>query len=542
MNKSTTHTDALLRQRLLEELPLASPTEAGWAVLSERMDADGDLGLQAALAGLAVTTPALGWQALERKLDPISQADANLAEKLNNLQPTATAVGWGALEARLERDNGQAVDIIVADGMARSGVGATSGWAALAARLELIGWRRGVVAAWKITEVSLLLSMLLLVVRFGPTTERPTMPIAQTENGFPVPMASVAVTSVTLSEELPIATNRSTTASTLKEARVPAKSNRSRAEGFPQALSTEVLANTTTEQVALLTEDLKRNVMTPVAVPALQIEQLRKTVYLPSPVLNLPKIDNSEPVHYYVNGFVSPFDINRVVTPSTSIGEFDISGDRRFTYGSSVGLLIDVSQGKNGLQFGAIYSRRSYIPTALKWYLQDEFTAFEPIKGYQRFNFENLTFDFNYKRTLATSDNWRVSGRLGMSLSVIARSSFDGQDDVVAGLNELVDRVNDLPNSQRSGGNRPTDYNGLGKLENPPSGWLEGGSILANSTFYISGGVVVERLMNPRWSLYVSPTIGRAMYLKKDQGIGPYNDRIHLGNLRLGSRYRFGGK
>jgi hypothetical protein len=541
MNKSTTHTDALLRQRLLEELPLASPTEAGWAVLSERMDADGDLGLQAALAGLAVTTPALGWQALERKLDPISQADADLAEKLNNLQPTATAVGWGALEARLERENGEAVDIIVADGMARSGVGATSGWAALAARLELIGWRRGVVAAWKITEASLLLSMLLLVVRFGPTTERPSIPFAQAENGFPIPMASsVGEASVTLSEELPIANNRSTALNASVAARIPAKRNLSSAD-FPQDLTT-ILANTDNEQIALLTEDLKRNVMTPVAVPALEIEQLRKTVYLPSPVLNLPKIDNSEPVHYYVNGFVSPFDINRVVTPSTSIGEFDISGDRRFTYGSSVGLLIDVSQGKNGLQFGAIYSRRSYIPTALKWYLQDEFTAFEPIKGYQRFNFENLTFDFNYKRTLVTTDNWRVSGRLGMSLSVIARSAFDGQDDVVAGLNELVDRVNDLPNSQRSGESRPTDYNGRGKLENPPSGWLEGGSILANSTFYISGGVVVERLMNPRWSLYVSPTIGRAMYLKEDQGIGPYNDRIHLGNLRLGSRYRFGGK
>jgi hypothetical protein len=542
MNKSTKHTDALLRQRLLEELPQASPSEAGWDVLSDRMDADGDLGLQAALMGLSVTSPALGWQALERKLDPISQADTNLAEKLNSLQPMATAAGWIALETRLEQENEKAVDAIVADGIARSGVGVTSGWAALAARLELIGWRRGVVGAWKITEASLLLSMLLLVVRFGPTTEKPSLPIAQAENGSPLPMANVEVVPTTLSEELLPVENSSTQLNPETAVSIPAKNNRVRAD-FSLVLPT-ALAITRIGQVDPQPEDMgpQQSVVIPVTIPALEIKQLNKAVYLPSPVLSLPKIEDAEPIHYYVNAFVSPFDINRVVTPATAIGEFDISGDRRFTYGSSVGLLIDVNQGKNGLQFGATYSRRSYIPTALKWYLQDEFTAFEPIKGYQRFNFENISFEFNYKRTLLTTNNWRVSGRMGMSLSVIARSSFDGQDEVVEGFNNFEERVGNLPNGQRSGGDRPTDFSGKRKLQNPPNGWLEGGSILANSSFYLGGGVIVERLMNPRWSLYVSPSIGRVIYLKEDQGIGPYNDRIHLGSLRFGSRYRFGGK
>jgi hypothetical protein len=542
MNKSTKHTDALLRQRLLEELPKASPSEAGWAALSERMDADGDLNLQAALVGLSDASPALGWQALERKLDPINITDANIVEKLNGLQPTATIAGWTALEARLEKEKDKAVDALVVDGLAHTGAGATSGWAALAARLELIGWRRGLVSAWKITEASLLLSMLLLVVRFGPLAEGPVLPIAQAENGFPIPMDIATVIPTVQTDVSPLMDNGSTPLATQAQGAVLARNNQVRND-FPLVLPT-ALADIDPEQVVSLIEDmpLVNNEVIPVAVPSLQIEKLRKTTYLPSPPLNLPKVDNSEPVQYYVNAFVSPFDVNRVVTPGTSIGEFDISGDRRFTYGSSVGLLIDVSQGKNGLQVGATYSRRSYIPTALKWYLQDEYTAFEPIKGYQRFNFENIAFDLNYKRTLLTTNNWRISGRVGMSLSVIARSSFDGKDEVVAGFNEFEERVGNLPDGQRSGENRPTDFSGKRRLQNPPSGWLQGGSILANSSFYLSGGVVVERLMNPRWSLYVSPTIGRVIYLKEDQGIGPYNDRINLGNLRLGSRYLFGNK
>ncbi|MFK8164350.1 MAG: hypothetical protein AB8H12_18035 [Lewinella sp.] len=542
MNKSTKHTDALLRQRLLEELPEASPTEAGWAVLSDRMDADSDLGLQAALMGLSATSPALGWQALERKLDPINLVDASLAEKLNSLQPTATSAGWAALEAQLDQDNEEAVDTIVVDGLARSGAGSTSGWAALAARLELIGWRRGYVSAWKITEASLLLSMLLLVVRFGPLTEQPVLPIAQVENGFPLPMnidREVSTNEVETSSPL-VSTNITPLATTSRTSKT-VKKNQVRKD-FPLVLPTALLIkDTESVEVGIASNHLASDEKIPATIPSLQIKQLRKNIYLPSPVLNLPQVDNSEPVQYYVNTFVSPFDANRVITPATSIGEFDISGDRRFTYGSSVGLLIDISQGKNGLQVGAIYSRRSYIPTALKWYLQDEYTAFEPIKGYQRFNFENITFDFNYKRTLLTTPNWRVSGRLGMSLSVIARSSFDGKDEVVAGFNEFEERVGSLPNGQRSE-SRPADFSGKRKLQNPPSGWLEGGSILANSSFYLNGGIVVERLMTPRWSIYFSPSISRVIYLKEDQGIGPYNDRIHLNNLRFGSRYLFGRK
>lgn len=543
MKQSTNHTDALLRQRLLEELPLPQPPQGSWEALEQKLRKDGDLGLQAALNGLTSPAPAAGWQALERKLDLRTPAETYLAEQLAELRPEPVPGSWETLVDRMERENGKAVDAIVGNSIDRPLAGGSTGWAQLAARLELIGWRRGVVTCWKIMEGSLLLSFLLLLVRFGPGSAAPDVPMAGLRNGFPVPLASIEVTPDAPDAAVGTLTEQAEAANLRPTAVVQPVASPEVAIRQVDALVTVVegLAATTGLSAGPAVK-AERITIAPQPVAALPIKPLTKAVYLPSPALTLPEVNNSEPVHYYVNAFISPFDFNRVVTPATSIGDFDISGDRRFTQGSSFGLLIDVEQGKNGLQIGAIYSRRSYIPTALKWYLQDEYTVLEPIKGYSRFIFESITFPLNYKRTLLTTDNWRVSGRIGMSLSVIARSSFNGQEDVVAGFNALEDQFPTPVPATGGRDSRPTDFSSRRKLENPPSGWLEGGSILANSSFYLGGGIIVERLMNPRWSVYVSPTIGRVIYLQDDQGIGPYNDRIHLNSLRMGSRYLFGGK
>lgn len=547
MNESTNHIDALLRQRLLEELPPALPTEAGWQALEQKLRADGDLQLRSVLTGLATSAPVAGWQALERRLDPRSAADSDLAEKLQSLQPDPAPGSWAMLAGRLDEENDKAVDAIVGSGLARSVAGHSTGWAQLAARLELIGWRRGCVAAWKITEGALLLSLLLLFVRFGPEPHPATMsPLAEGASGFPLPLAELRDTAA--DEAVPTANDTATAQPAAKPAQPSTKAVRPNNQpDFPLVSGLHEMmadfAQVSGSAAVVADEEVLEKLYLPASVATLPIRKLNKAVYLPSPALTLPKIDKGEPVYYYVNAFISPFDFNQVVTPATSIGDFDISGDRRFTQGASLGVLIDIEQGKSGLQVGAIYSRRSYIPTALKWYLQDEYTAFEPIKGYSRFIFESITFPLNYKRTLLTTEKWRVSGRIGMSLSVIARSSFKGQEDVVAGFNAFEERSPGLP--PVSGSREPdrrVDFSGRRKLQNPPSGWLEGGSILANSSFYLGGGVVVERLISPRWSLYVSPTIGRVIYLQEDSGIGPYNDRINVGNLRLGSRYLFGGK
>ncbi len=536
MNKSTKNLDALLQRQLLQELPLESPPPGGWAALKQELDKDADLQLKAALTSLAVA-PATGWQALEEKLDPRTAADLALAEQLLAWSPAPVPGSWEVLAARMEAEQDQVVDAIISDQLARAGAGSTSGWAALAARLELIGWRRGVVAAWKIMEGAFLLSLLLLLVRFGPAVKTPGIaPVAMAEASPQQAYVEPAVAASSVSEVPAVIVAVTPALPAPKTAAPPATA--SVASAAPSTASSAF------SPVAAL--PTQKTIAATASIPGLPIEKLRKIDRLPAPALQLPKMEHGEPVRYFVNAFVSPFDINEVVTPATSIGQFDISGDRRFTQGGSVGLLFDVQQGKNGLQIGAIYSQRSYIPSALKWYLQDEYehTAFEPIKGYSRFRYENITFPFNYKRTVLERPNWRVSARVGMSLSVIARSSFEGQEDVVAGFNALAERAGDAPPNYVNPRSlsRTADFSGRHRLENPPSGWLEGGSILANSSFYLGGGIVVERLLDPRWSVYLSPSFGRVVYLKEDQGIGPYNDRIHVGNLRFGSRYRFGRK
>ncbi|MEM9930630.1 MAG: hypothetical protein AAF840_12470, partial [Bacteroidota bacterium] len=525
MNESTKNLDALLRRRLQQELPLATPPPGGWVALKRELDADVDLQLQAALTGLAGAPPT-GWQALEQKLDPPSPQDMALADKLNRLQPVPATEGWDRLVARMDAENEEKVDAIVSTGLAQAGTGTTSGWAALAARLELIGWRRGVVSAWKIMEGALLLSFLLLLLRFGPTSNFPLLPNQPAE-----PLATLTVPEVEEITEIPAKTV------------VEVVGLRSQPQFAPQALVIKVADNTksATEhlverqptEVAETTKEIPAAVIPPsravVPVGTLPIEKLVKEISLPSPVLHLPKVQKGDPVHYYVNAFVSPFDFNEVVTPTTPTRDLVIDADRRFTQGGSLGLLFDVQQGKNALQVGAIYSRRSYIPTALKWFLQDEYehTPIEPVKGYSRFRYQNVTFDFNYKRTLLEKTNWRMSARVGMSLSVIAFSAFEGREDVVDAFNAQTQRRRDLDNSSavQGGGRSPGPeggYSGLHQITNPPNGWLEGGSILTNSSFYLGGGLVMERLLDTRWSIYVSPSFGRVIYLKPDQGIGPY--------------------
>ncbi|MFT6131039.1 MAG: hypothetical protein ACJATN_002773 [Neolewinella sp.] len=290
----------------------------------------------------------------------------------------------------------------------------------------------------------------------------------------------------------------------------------------------------------------------PESVAVLEVRPLKNKVYVPSLMLNIVKVDNSAPVYYYANGFISPLDVNQVVTPGHSAGEYDISSERRYTTGFTAGGLLDINKGRNTLQIGIVYSRRAYLPASLKWRYQDYYTLSNPVEGYSKFVYHAIEFPFSYKFTLSENDRWRVSTRAGMSLSVIAKPEIKDQEEVVANFEDFEDQIaadgfslnnNFVPNGRPQGANLPqSDFSSERELKDTPKGWLEGGSILANSSFYLGGGVTVERIINSRWSIYLSPSIGRVIYLRDDDGIGPYRDRINLGSLRMGSRYRFGGK
>jgi len=547
MKDTHAHIDELIRGQL-NGLALAPASPEGWDALERTLDAPEDALLREALTGL-VAADAAGWFALERKLHQPSAADIQLAEQLDNLQPAVAAGSWELLAGRLEKENEKAVDALVVDGLARSAPVVSSGWAALAARLELIGWRRSTVAAWKVTEGALLLSLLLLLFRFGPEPQRETGPLAGLKNGFPLPAAA---TSIGPEAEPPAAFSGNDKQGIPLAAETTAATTSPATKAYAPKNSRVPLVLPTT---GVLAENEDRMATTggapylPMPIAVLEIRPLKKTMALPSPMLNLAEIDNTEPVYYYANGFVSPMDLNQVVTPGHAAGKFDISSERRFTTGFTVGALLDVNKGRNTLQIGVIYSRRAYLPASLKWRYQDYFTPRIPVEGYSKFIYHAVELPFNYKYTLSENNRWRVSARAGMSLSVIAKPEIKDQDEVVAKLEAFEDQVVEdgytgpggffpTPGAQRP---PQTDFSSERELKDPPKGWLEGGSILANSSFYLGGGVTVERIMNPRWSLYLSPSIGRVIYFG-DGGVGPYRDRINLGSMRMGSRFRFGGK
>lgn len=550
MKETQQHIDELVRERL-GELPAATAPAAGWDALERALDAPDDAHLRDALTGLLATEAAVGWQALERKLDHRTPADVQLANQLDALTPTIAAGSWDALAARMDRENEEAVDVIVSDGLARTNPGIISGWAALAARLELIGWRRSTVAAWKVTEGALLLCLLLLLFRFGSTPAGGLGPVVDLQDGFPTPVAAITTTEQVVKnadktllqkDVQSVYAGESTTVLSNEDVLVT-KSGRA---VIPLVLPT---SGAYTEQgTKVSTND--RLPYLPETIESLAIRPLKNMVRIPSPMLNLAEVDHSVPVYYYVNGFVSPVDVNQVVTPGHTAGEFKISSERRYASGFTAGGLLDINKGKNTLQIGVIYSRRAYLPASLRWRYQDYFTPRSPVEGYSKFIYHAIEFPFSYKRTLSENDRWRVSARAGMSLSVIAKPVIKDQDAVVAKFEAFEEEVAEgryafgagfLPSGAPP---RPpqTDFSSEHELKDPAKGWLEGGSILANSSFYLESGVTVERIMNPRWSLYLSPSIGRVIYLREGEGVGPYRDRINLGSLRMGSRYRFGGK
>ena len=556
MNQQNKNFDDLIRKRLGECVPPEKPVD-GWEQLSEKMEADADIQLRAALSGLSIGQHAMGWEHLEQKLDPLSAADMQLADKLTGLEPEVPPGSWAKLSARIDDEVGQEVDAVLIAQLNRNLAGAPSGWAALAARLELIGQRRNMVAAWKITEVSLLLSLLLLFVRFGPETTLPAPVLADDNVSFPI--ADNLGMETEILQEVAINTGATEVNDIVRtvpleeegdqiESEPPASVSASRTPALvlpmPAAFAGE--EERTSAPAVVSGDDGRSTNINPVtSIEGLEILPLSRSLSLPSPAIQLPEVDHSEPVRYYANVYSSPFDFNQVITPANAVREIDISGDDRITRGMSFGLLMDISQGKNGLQIGAIFGRRSYIPTALKWYLEESYPLIEPVKGYSRFIYETISFPLSYQRTFKESDKWRFSGRVGMNMTVIARSSFsiptEDQELLVNAFNGRADLPGPPPavaGEEASGGRSVTTSGSSSrKLVNPDPGWLEGGSMLANSSFYLGGGLQVERLLSPRWSIYVSPSFGRVIYLREKQGIGPYNDRIHTGSIRFGGRY-----
>lgn len=530
MKESYPKIDALVRQRLAA-LPPATIPPAGWESLERELDAAADASLREALSGLEVT-PVPGWAALAEKLDERSPDDLSLASRLNGLEGSIAAGSWAVLTNRMDQQTAANVDGIIVSRLDAAAPLVVSGWATLAARLELIGWRRETLMAWKTIEFTLLASLLLLLVRFVPSAEPTQVPLAN-NTGFYV--AETPVTQAPREVMPPITGEQPAVRATAKrEAQQNVSLRLSLAES-PKKGNSAPPAVTISSAQGTVEDGRTSRVIAP--LPQQTIPLLEKTVERPLPVITLPESRRSEPVLYYSNFFVSPLDVNEVVTQRKDLDELEVSAGRRLTNGVSLGALLDFVQGRNGLQIGLVVSQRSYRPTSQIWR-----SNIQRLEGYEQFRYTTLELPFNYKRILRETDRWRISGRLGMSMNIIVSSEFIGRDGVAESIEKVQAEGRAIPGPVGLQTSQLANVSDRRAFREPGRGWLEGGGLLTNSTFYLGGGLVFERLINSRLSVYASPSFGRVIYLDDRQGIGPTNDRIHSGSVRFGSRFLLGGK
>ncbi len=483
-------------------------------------------------------TPTRGWEGLERKLDAPEPTDADLAAKLATLSRTPPAGSWEALSTKLtilEGKNAAAVDQAVTGSLHQATPTRVSGWSQLAARLELTGKRREMVASIKIAEAALLLSVLLLFFRYGvepPESKRPQAQL-QEHSTFPIAAAAAAasrphgrdLSTASPATSPPVLGSRDAPVRTAFRHLAPLPSVQfsvpSPAAGLPSV----------------------RNLQSPAVIdqlPGLAFGVESSSAQLPPTGSVVTAL--SPPIRYYLNFFVSPVDLNQVITQENQFVGIQSGSD--LTTGYSFGTLLDITQGANGIQTGLVYGYRAYVPAEiLRLESRQPVTADQEPIGYGRLRYHTVSVPLNYEREVFRNARWQLSGGLGMSMNIILSSKFrlDGiytTEDLERQIVQYRQKLEDegiIPVTGRAS----TSH----EILHPEAGYLQGGSLLDNSSLYLSGNFRVERLLSDRWSLYLSPTVSRLLTVRPgDGGKGPLEDRIHNAMLRFGTRIRLTDK
>ena len=483
--------------------------------------------------------PARGWDALQEQLDAtihaadVPAADAEIAGKLTDLAPALPTGSWAAFEQKLsaaEAGTAAEVDQLVTTGLQRSAPSRVSGWALLAARLDTIGKRREMVGCMKVTETAFLLSMLLLFVQFGTLAPAGKDRIARevaSRNGAAVP--------VRVTPSLPRGLAGAVALSAADATAVPSQRTRTPAAVAPLATAIPRLLPTHPEPRFSI------SAVRPVDRADFTVQRWTTGI---KPALALPLRDAGEPIRYYVNVFASPLDLNQVNTlANEQLGIFE---RKLLSRDWSAGALIDITKGRNGIQVGLIYGNRSYVPAEILVLEQERWRRREDPDRvrFGRLLFNTVSIPLNYERVLQRSDDWQLSVGIGLSANVVLASEFRLADGFT--YEDLRRQVALYREEMYASGKitKPAGYQkGLNDIVSPPTGYLQGGSLIDNTSLYLSGNLRVERLLDDRWSLYFSPTVSRLFTLREDDGgKGPLQDRIHNTMLRVGTRFRLTDK
>lgn len=496
------------------------------------------------LAHLDPAYQAGSWERLSEKLEnPVTGVDAQLREAFASIQPAYQPGSWDALSARMDTES---VDEVVHQRLEQNEPAyQASSWARLAARLEVIAQRRSAIAAYKLSEVCLLLSgLLLLWTYFGNLI--PAAPGLQ--NGFPVPAAAIAQNDTdALPADLPIVAMPVFTAPT------PVSNETSQEEANASSGNQATLTSGSTLPTSLPTyypnyltneRNTFRYIPTSVTEPLPSFTYaLNEASTSPQPPLILPAKLLKQPKSLYLRTFVSPWDFNQVVTPEAYVGDAIIERENRVTYGMSAGVLLDVEQRKNVMQYGLIYSKRSYIPTVLKSVEDVPFSILEVRDtNYSRLVYHTVSLPVQFQRELANNGRWRIAASAGLAINLNVASRFvkgpTFDQDVINWLRQT--RPVALAASRERGGN--VEVLEASDLVSPEKGLLQGGSLLANSSVYLHLGFSFERALSDDFSLFVAPQFSRVLYYKQGTGLEPFNDRIHSNSVQLGARFRISGE
>ncbi|MEM9261435.1 MAG: hypothetical protein AAGA62_17480, partial [Bacteroidota bacterium] len=265
------------------------------------------------------------WDRLAQRLGDASvegQMDEHIRQSLNGLEPAYRPESWGALRAQL--DHAETDEIIHQRLSNAEPVYQPSSWPVLAARLELIAQRRAAVAAYKFSELCLMLSALLLLWNFFVPQVVPAPVLAEQLPEPVTPPATVAssqyeediVSIVELPQEQSLGTSNN--AVQASDNIVAAETVRSEQIIAPLPVTTASLITLEEEEEIMLA--LANTVDAVEAIPTVDQPLLGSPRTAPAPALSLRPAVWQKP-STYLRLFVSPWDFNQVVTPAFNFGD-----------------------------------------------------------------------------------------------------------------------------------------------------------------------------------------------------------------------------
>ncbi len=500
--------------------------------------------------------------------------DRIIRRKVSRIQPEFRPGSWDKLAQRLDAvEEDDAFDAEISGRLQRMRVPyQKSSWAALAARLELERRRIQAVVHYKVMELSLLLLLFMTAWHFIPTERQlpPTLPagipIAALESdnnntttagtadfnnaSNPSAQADYSNNANGISQE-DISADLMTEGSNAVAVSKPSSSHQTISNQAWYSVTTEQdpvmpIASATSDGVTHAGDDAQVQLKTFRAQKAERLvspsDAFASNGALTALEGETPLLDYGDPdelldfirpierqTHIRI-GFVGSPDYNRVITPSQDVGDGTVAPPLdRYSLGYGGGITIGVEHGRWEIETGALYSARRYqaIPTVyISGNLREGYSGI----GLTDFELNTVSAPLNFRYNFVLHDKWRLYAQGGASLNIVLGANYYLADQAeIAGIQQNTGNGN----------------NGTSAVEKPAAlraksltaGWLEGGSFWDNSTLYGDFGVGLERYMSPNWSMFVQPTYRHALPLF-NEGLGPYQDRIHNFGIGMGLKVR----